>query len=267
MNKTHSRLLFLSMKRLFTLLLITATFSATTLFARSFEGENLRYKVLYRWGLINKTAGYADIRTFPGKGDQFAAQLTAASEPWADRFYRLRDTLNATMRRADMKPIFYEKIAHEGNEYKHDIVRFTQNGITYTGDCVRYVEKKGKTIRDEKRTLQAEGTTVDMLSSFYFMRDLPFENWNKGYTLTINIFSGKQQELLTFKYQGVEDVEIKGKKYPCYHITFIFTGKNKTKTSDNMDAWISTAPSRVPLKLEGKLPVGKVQCLLVSGNY
>ena len=59
-------------------------------------------------------------------------------------------------------------------------------------------------------------------------------------------------------------MSLKGKKYSCYHITFVFTGKNQTKTSDNMDAWISTGNERLPLKLEGKLPVGKVQCELVS---
>ncbi|MDE6453928.1 MAG: DUF3108 domain-containing protein [Muribaculaceae bacterium] len=249
-------------------ILFVAVAAACTLAAcaltRDFAGENLRYKVLYRWGLINKTAGYADIRMLAGNGATCSAQLTAASEPWADRIYRVRDTLNTTMRRADFSPVYYEKIAHEGNEYKHDIVRFSRSGYRYTGDCVRYVEKKGKVFRDETRTLEAEGTTVDMLSSFYVMRNLPFEKWQPGHCMTINIFSGKQKEKLTFKYAGVEEVSLKGKKYSCYHITFVFTGKNQTKTSDNMDAWISTGNERLPLKLEGKLPVGKVQCELVS---
>jgi len=232
--------------------------------ARNFDNESLRYKVLYRWGLINKTAGYATIRMTGGDGETCKAQLTAASEPWADRFYKVRDTLNATMHCADFSPVLYEKLAHEGNESKHDIVRFSRKGYTYTGDCVRKVWKKGKIFRDETRTLTAVGTTVDMMSSFYYMRNLPFEKWPKGYTLTINIFSGKQKEKLTFKYQGTEDVECGGKKWQCYHITFIFTGDNQKKTSDNMDAWISTDEARVPLRLEGKLPVGKVQCELVS---
>lgn len=242
-------------------LFLAATFSMA---ARSFDNESLRYKVLYRWGLINKTAGYADIRMLPGGGEMCYAQLTAASEPWADKFYKVRDTLKTTMHRADFSPSFYEKLAHEGNERKHDIVRFTRNGYTYTGDCIRKVWKKGKIIRDETRTLTATGTTVDMMSSFYYMRNLPFEKWAAGHTVTINIFSGKQKEKLTFKYQGIENVKLHGKEYPCYHITFIFTGDNMKKTSDNMDAWISTADNRLPLRLEGKLAVGKVQCELVT---
>lgn len=247
-----------------TVLFLIILFAGLAATARSFDDETLRYKVLYRWGLINKTAGYADIRMLPGGGDMCYAQLTAASEPWADKFYKVRDTLKTTMRRADFSPIFYEKLAHEGNERKHDIVQFSRKGYTYTGECIRKVWKKGKIIRDETRTLTAVGTTVDMMSSFYYMRNLPFEKWETGHTVTINIFSGKQKEKLTFKYRGVENVKLGDKEYPCYHITFIFTGDNMQKTSDNMDAWISTAERRVPLRLEGKLAVGKVQCELVT---
>ena len=238
--------------------------AVANLLARNFDGEHLRYKVLYKWGLINKTAGYADIRVLNEGGELIHAQLTAASEPWADPFYKLRDTLNATMQRADFSPVFYEKIAHEASEYKHDTVKFKRTGQNYTGECTRYVEKKGKTIRDEKRTLTATGPTVDMLSSFYVMRNLPYEHWTAGHTYTASIFSGKQKELLTIKYRGIDTIEINNVKTPCYHITFIFTGNNRTKTSDDMDAWISTDEARRPLKLEGKLPVGKVQCFLTD---
>lgn len=250
------------MRRIFALLALAALL-CTTAAARSFDNENLRYKVLYKWGLINKTAGYADI-SMRRSGERCMGVLYAASEPWADRFFKLRDTLVSTMRPADFTPFRYEKKAHEGNEVKHDIVEFSRNGYNFTGQCVRKVWKKGELFRDETRTLSATGTTVDMMSSFYYMRNLPFEQWKPGHTTTINIFSGKQQEKLTLKYQGTDDVELKGKKYKCYHITFIFTGDGGKKTSDNMDAWISTGESRVPLKLEGKLPVGKVQCYLDS---
>lgn len=234
--------------------------------SHNFDNETLRYRVLFKWGLINKTAGYATIRMLPGSGEMCTAELTAASEPWADKFYKVRDTLVSVMRRADYTPHYYEKNAHEGSDRKHDIVRFTRQGNTYTGSCVRKVWKKGELTRDETRELVAEGATVDMMSSFYHMRNLPFDKWEKGHTVSLNIFSGKQKELLTFKFQGVEMVEVDGKNYPCYHITFIFTGKNKKKTSDNMDAWITANSKRVPMRLEGKLPVGKVQCELVTGK-
>ena len=246
-------------------LAILLCMAAPCAFGWNVPRERLTYDVMYKWGLINKKAGSVSLvpRPHSTKND-FQAVLTAATAPWADNIFMLRDTLMGTINSSNFLPIYYEKIAHEGNELKHDIVRFSKKGYTSTGDCVRKVWKKGKVFRDETRELEAVGTTVDMMSSFYYMRNLPFEKWTKGHTLTINIFSGKQKEKLSFKYQGIDNVEAKGKTYPCYHITFIFTGDGGKKTSDNMDAWIRADESRVPIRLEGKLPVGKVQCELVS---
>ncbi len=86
----------------------------------------------------------------------------------------------------------------------------------------------------------------------------------EGQVSTINIFSGKRKELLTLKYLGRETIKYDNCKYDCYHISFIFTSDGKKKTSDDMEAWITAAPQRIPVKLEGKLPVGKVRCFLIS---
>lgn len=226
--------------------------------------ETLSYNVMFKWGLINKKAGTAtlSLHHLPG---QYKTTLTAASEPWADRIYRVRDTLNGRMDMHGFRPLFYEKIAHEGSDFKHDQVHYDYStpGIV-VGNCSRRVYKKNELRVDETRSMEAENRAVDMLTSFYFMRQLPFESMAPGEVITIDIFSGKQKELLTIRYVGTENVELNDVDYPAYHVRFLFTSKGGTKTSDDMDAWISTAPRRIPLKLEGKLPVGKVRCFLSS---
>lgn len=218
---------------------------------------------MYKWGLIHKQAGTATLTLTPD-GKLYRAQLTAASDPWADKFFMVRDTLNGTMNQLTLSPLFYEKIAHEGNDDKHDTVKFSYSGNKVTGKCTRVEYRKGQLRKDEKQTLEATGTTVDMLSSFYYMRGLPFEKWQPGHKETVTIFSGKQKETLTFWYRGIEHIDVNGRRFQCYHITFVFTGKGGTTTSDNMDAWITTSSNRMPVLLEGKLPVGKVKCELVN---
>lgn len=225
--------------------------------------ETVRYRVMYKWGLINKQAGSAVI-SLRETGPNFTATLTAHSEPWADKIFMVRDTLIGTMDKATLRPVFYEKIAHEGNEDKHDTVRFRFSGDDVTGECTRRVVKKGQLKVDVTHTLTATGKTVDMLSSFYYMRSLPFETWHKGQGDTVTIFSGKQKESLTLKYHGIEVVQVGDKRYQCFHITFVFTGNGGKKTSDDMDAWITTDSRRLPVQLEGKLPVGKVKCEIVQ---
>ena len=228
--------------------------------ARTFANESVSYKVKYKWGLINKHAGDVTI-TLRNDGSRSHARLTAASQPWADKFFKLRDTMNGVFASGTLRPEFYEKIANEGSERKHDVVRFSYSGNTVTGKCTRKVWKKGRQTVDEARTLTAQGTTVDMLTSYYYMRTLPYEKWKPGHKEEINIYSGKRKELLTIVYHGEADVETENESFHCYHITFTFTSDDKKKTSDDMDAWISTDSRRIPVRLEGTLPVGKVHCL------
>lgn len=225
--------------------------------------ETLHYKVMYKWGLINKQAGTATL-AIKKTADGYHTLLTAQSAPWADKLYMVRDTLIGHISDNPNHPFRYEKIAHEGNEHKHDVVAYSYSGNKVKGDCIRRVWKKGKLTVDETRTLEAENEALDMLSSFYFMRNLPFSKMKPGYQRVIPIFSGKHMETLSINYVGIEEIEIDKKKTEAYHITFIFTSSGGTKTSDDMDAWLSTAPGHVPLKLEGKLPIGKVHCLLIQ---
>lgn len=244
------------------ILSVAAAFFAvvTFAFAAEFANESLDYKVKYKWGLINKQAGHATL-TLRNVGEDYIVKLTAASEPWADRFFEVRDTLNGVIGRDGLQSKFYEKIAHEGGEYKHDTVKFGYIGTKVTGDCTRRVVKKGVERVNQQLSLEAEGTTVDMLSAFYYMRAIPYEQWHAGQSETITIFSGKRKEDLTIKYHGVETVKADKKEFRCYHITFIFTSDGGRKTSDDMDAWISADSRRIPVRMEGKLPVGKVHCV------
>lgn len=253
----------MAFKRLiYAIILLTISLSSVA-FTHNFTNETLRYRVMYKWGMINKQAGTA-LLTIREDGDEYTARLVAHSEPWADKFYCVRDTLNGRMLKDGLRPIFYEKIAHEGSEDKHDTVKFLYEGNSVIGHTTRLVMKKGEVKRDQAFKFEAEGLTVDMLSSFYVMRTLPFEKWFSGHKETLTIFSGKTKETLTFEYHGIERVMVEDKSFQCFHITFIFTGDGGKKTSDNMDAWITTDSSRIPVLLEGKLPVGKVKCELIS---
>lgn len=235
----------------------------TVAHAFNFKDESLNYKVMYKWGLVNKQAGHATL-SLRRSGKEYITTLTAASEKWADKFYKVRDTLSGRIERDGFKPVIYQKISNEGGERKHDIVRYSYKGTTVTGTCTRQTwDKKGVRKINEQRTLTATGTTIDMLSSFYYMRACPYESWKAGHTQSVNLFSGKRKEILTIRYLGTVKIKVEGKDYNCYHISFNFTDPDKPgkETSDAMEAWISADSRRIPIKLEGKLPVGSVHCI------
>lgn len=225
--------------------------------------ETLTYDIMYKWGLINKKAGDVAITTsmLPGT-PEFRAQLTAKTAKWADRFYHVRDTLKGSIVKATFYPTYYEKIAREGGDFNHDILRYTRQGSNVSADVqVARKKKDAKAVKRLTKTLTATGPTLDMLSAFYFMRSFDFANLHKGQMVKLTVFSGREKEILTIHFDNKDRIKIGKKEYDTYHITFTFTSRDGRKTSDNMDAWISTGPERIPLLLEGKLPVGKVRAV------
>lgn len=235
-----------------------------TVLAAEFGNEHLTYKVTYKWGLIHKHAGNIDI-SLTNTGGHYVSELSGGTLPWADKFYKVRDTLRSTVVIDGFRPQRYELIAHEGKDYKRDLIEYAYSGDNVTGHISRYKTTEGEVKRDEKRELAATGATVDMLSALYYMRQLPYDTWQPGHSITVNIFSGQRKEMLNIKYQGIYTTDVDGKKYTCYRIAFTFTSDGKKKTSDDIMAWIDTN-TLVPVRIEGKLPLGSVRCYLSSSN-
>ena len=239
------------------IVLLSSTWSQLT--ALTLPDEDLSYKVMYKWGLINKQAGRATL-SLRNDGTNYNASLVARTEPWADHFYSVRDTLLSTMQVDGLIATHYEKIAHEDGNYSLDVVEYSRIGDIVTGYATRKRQKKDKPPTIATTTITATGATFDMLSVFYYLRTLDFYSMQQGEELTVNIFSGKKSELLRIKYFGRTTIEIDDRDWATHRVSFYFTTDGKKKSSDDMDCWISADNRRIPIRLEGKLPIGKVRC-------
>ncbi len=248
------------MKRLVWIVAFLAV-SLVTLTAKKLSDESLNYKIYYRLGFLQKQAGRATL-CLSSEGDFYNAALYARTEPWADHFYTVRDTLLSTFSTTTLQPTEYHRIAHENSWYGHDIVKFSYYEDNVVGDCQRLSKgKKDKEVKETNITLKAQGTTVDLLSAFYFIRDIDFQNVKEGTSWVLNIFSGKRKELLTINYFGKEEIKIGKKKFDSYGISFKFTQEGGKETSDPIKAWLSADSDKIPLKIEGKLAIGKILCV------
>lgn len=254
------------MRKLF-FIILTIIGSLTSFKSHSMNDEVLNYKVTYKWGLINSQAGRATL-SLSNNGAQYNALMVARTEPWADRIFPIRDTLISQMRITDLSPIRYDKIAHENGDFSHDIVKYSLNGDTYTGHCTRIRQKaKDKPRTQSSITLSAKGHTVDMLSVFYHLRSLDFKSMKQGDKVTMSIFSGKEKEKLDITFKGAKSITNDNIAYDTYHVSFVFTSHNGKKSSDDIDAWISADNRRIPIRIEGQLPIGKICCLYTTKKF
>lgn len=233
-------------------------------FANSFSNEDLHYVITYKWGLIHKEAGTATL-SLRNNGSNYNIMLAAKTKPWADKFYQVRDTLKGIVRISDLKPLHYTKIAHEKGKYGLDDITYKYSGNNVTGICKRFKRNDKGEISESSKELKASGPVYDMLSVFYYLRQIDYAKLTPGKEIKATVFSGSKSETIKIRNLGVEKVKMRNGTYKeGYHIKFNFTTDGKTKSSDDMDSWISTTPQHIPLYLVGKLPVGQVRVYYIG---
>lgn len=252
--------------RIFSLLLLVSAFTLKAEAVVAFQNENLKYVITYKWGLIHKETGEATLK-LTKSGDKYNAVLAAKTRPWADKIFQVRDTLKTVIRTSDLRPLSYSKLTHEKGKYKRDDIKYTYNGNTTTGAVRRFRPDKDKGgMKVTEKSFSASGPVFDMLSVFYYLRSLDFDQLSKNKIYTATIFSGSQKETVKIRSLGLETIKLKDKSsHQAYHIRFNFTRDGGKKSSDDMDIWISTDSRRIPLYLTGKLPIGEIRAYYTGG--
>lgn len=244
------------MKRLFLLFICLLTIS---LYSYSRGWEKFNYVVTYKWGLIHKDAGDVEIEQTPKNGG-YELKMRARTRPWADKVYKVRDTLTSQTMREKYRPLNYTYIAHEKNKYRRDEIKFSYSGDKVFGSSEKYSEDKNGKIKHSSHQLESDLPAYDMLSVYFFLRELDYANMKAGETVNATIFSGSKEENLTVRCEGKEKIQLRDKsEHETWHIVFKFTQKGGKKSSDDINCWISTDPSHIPLLIVGNLPIGQIR--------
>lgn len=221
--------------------------------------EKLNYVVTYKWGLIQKDAGDVEI-TKKNKGEGYELKLIAKTKPWADRIYKLRDTLVSVTKKEHYAPTSYTYIAHEKNRYARDNIKFTYSGNNVKGTAVKYRERKNGDTWEKTEELEGALPVYDMLSVYFFIRDIEYAKLKPGESVNATIFSGDKVEQLKIRCVGKETIKLRDKsEHEAWHIIFNFTSGGGKKSSDDINCWVSTVDPHIPLLIIGNLPIGQVR--------
>lgn len=221
--------------------------------------EKLNYVVTYKWGLIQKDAGDVTITKRP-HGSGYELRLIAKTKPWADKIYKVRDTLTSYTKSSKYSPEHYIYIAHEKNRYRRDNIRFSYSGNKVKGTAEKYREKKNGDVYSSTKELEGSSPVYDMLSVYFFVRDIDYATLKPGETINATIFSGDKTEELKVRCQGKETIKLRDKsEHEAWHILFNFTSDGGKKSSDDINCWISTTKPHIPLLIIGNLPIGQIR--------
>lgn len=220
-------------------------------------GEKLTFRL--RWTMI--TAGYATMEVRPMQtrdGQQvFHFLLSAKSNSFIDRFYRVRDRIDAWSD-ADMEhSMLYKKNQVEGRHRRKETVLFD-----WEKNKANYHDQ----LRHRQKEIDLMPGSFDPLSAFYYVRT---QKLKTGAVLKRPVTDGKKNVVGILTVVGREKITIDGKEYDTWlikpdlkHIGGVF----KKSKDAHIKLWVTADERQLPVKIASKVVVGSFVGELISSE-
>lgn len=219
-------------------------------------GEEITYKVHY--GFIN--AGEAqmvvgeDVHYLNG-ASCYKIDIYGQSVGMFDVFAKINDNWGTYLDTATLRPTrFYRKLK-EGKYRKNEFVDFNHSDGRAETNEYSFSQKQWKPAVNN----EVPANVQDMVSAYYYMRTLNFEELEAGDIVTVDAFF--DQKLYNFRIRVVGREEVKTKLGKIRSLVFspimpensMFDGENSIKV------WLSDDINKVPLKVKASMFVGAVE--------
>lgn len=270
------------MKRLFVYFIILVLTLSVTVPAQAITEaksqakiESLSYDVYFHLGFIWAKAGRGELSLhketeFDGT-ERIHGRLAAKSLSVVENIMKVRDTLDTWMN-PNYVPREFIKKTHEGkyNAIEHNLYQsvwkdknaaLTPANVKSTTVKVHRWRKKGNDKPTDRDTIHTVSEPAyDMLSTFFALRKLDFDQMKKGDVRKFASFAGLKKDWIKVQYGGIEKVKLRnGKQYESHYVLLTFSTKDQDSTP--LKAWLSTTEDHKPLKvIIGLSRIGSVQC-------
>ncbi|HXH98642.1 MAG TPA: DUF3108 domain-containing protein [Sphingobacteriaceae bacterium] len=215
-------------------------------------GEVLRYRV--RYGLI--TAGDASLKVensdvkFTNRPVYRLVAQGKTSGPF-DLFKKIRNRYDSYIDRKNLTPYLYTENVREGNYIRNDKARFYQ---------------------DERKVVSNEGTykgnmqTFDIVSAYYFARNLDLSGIKPGKIFTLSYFLNDGVSELGIQYIGKERIKTSSGFVNCLKFSPAIKPGRIFRKDSKLYLWITDDNNRVPVKALAELRVGSATMELISAK-
>ena len=219
-------------------------------------GEQITYKIHY--GFVNAAEAVMKIKPqyekVNGK-DCYRVVIEGRTTGMFDLFMRVRDEFGTYIDKDLIAPRkFYRKI-EEGKYRKHEIVNFDIEHKKATVN--KYDDKKKKWKGSEE--FDTYQYAQDLVSAYYYLRTLNFDQYTKGDTIDIKIFFDDENTNFRLLYRGRETVRTKLGKYRSIVISPIMPENKLFDGQDAIRVWLSDDKDKIPLKVKAKMFIGAIE--------
>jgi hypothetical protein len=218
-------------------------------------GEKLYYKMSYSIF----TVGKAEVRIYPveytiSKTDCYKIDIYGQTAGAAKLVSRVNDNFGAYINKDNLLPLKSWRILEEGRYRLKEYSDFDQENGEVN---VRKINNETGKMEEPKIYEFNEPYMLDLISGFAYLRTLDFSANKIGDTLTFNGFLEDTFYKLKVLYMGKEEVKTKLGKIQAYKLVPIMPDNKLFAGENSITAWIAMDASKVPLKIEANMFIGK----------
>jgi hypothetical protein len=209
-------------------------------------GERLEYRLHY--GVVD--AATAVIRVDPqvtkiNNRDVYHVIGEGTTVSTFDMFFKVRDKYESYIDKQGMFPHKFVRNVDEGG-YK------IQQDYTFYPAKRAYKNQKGEGYMTPE-------FVQDMMSAFYYARNLDFTNAKKGDIFKITCVVDDEIFPLKIKYMGKETIETDAGTFYAIKFAPVIQKGRIFKKEEDLSVWISDDKNHIPLMASAKIMVGSIK--------
>lgn len=229
-------------------------------------GENLSYKINFKWGAINSDVASASLTleetTLNGK-KVYASRLFGQTAKFYDKFFKLREDFRSWFLADGLSPQKFARDTREGKYWCTNDYRFVWNAAQ------PYVSAEIESSRKPRfsKEIPLDSCTFDVMTLFYTARNMDMDKVNVGHPYPMTFAVADDVFTVYFVFKGREDKEIKGLgtvKAMKFSVEVV-EGDFFTGDSD-LTLWFSDDENRIPVCFEAPLKIGMVSGRLAAAE-
>lgn len=241
--------IFLSIAALLTTLAFTSASKPSSIEPAYKSGEWFKFRIHY--GVFNASYATLGVKNEMLNGKKvYHLKGKGESTGLMHLFFKVDDRYESYVDRIDGKPYRFIRDIDEGGHTKDIQIDFDHKAHKATVN-----NKKHKEIT----TMDIKPGTQDMISSFYYLRNLvDTDNITPGDEFILPMFFDKENYDFKMKFLEREVVKTKFGKIKALKFRPYVQSGRVFEEEESLTVWISDDQNKIPLKIQAKLAVGSL---------
>jgi len=215
-------------------------------------GEVLKYKLKY--GFISAAEGTLKVEKSDVKFDQKPVYHLSAQGKTAGAFnvfYTVNNRYDSYIDQKTFLPYYYTENIREGKYRRNDKVKFDQ-------------EKK--VISGNKGVFKGGNQTFDLLSAYYFARNLDLSKVGVNQSFSLTYFLNDEVSTLGITYLGKERIKTSMGTFNCLKFSPEIKPGRIFRKDSKLYLWVTDDGNRIPVKAQVEILVGSVTLELTDAT-